>query len=206
MRCADMVRAIMIETIQNAMDSEPVSRIINVFPSLGKAIATVAEDLIKEQTKIAKEKISDYIDMQATFVKCFTLDFQQSLVELLTKNLDASQPVATPSLIFNASDGPVALVEPGSNPEVRSQFRLHQLKEKVTRKLESTPYNNSKKYILVKDMVREYFKEKRRNLQNYVPGSLAHNVIYYAQKELQMELVRKIYQRFILKVSELNEV
>ena len=111
----------MVETIQNAMDSEQVSAVTTVFPGLGEAIARVAQDLIKEQIKIAKEKIKDHVDMMATFVKTFDFDFQISQVKLLINKMIVTQPLVNGSI-------QVADSAPGCNPKVWSRFEYPKAK------------------------------------------------------------------------------
>ena len=189
--CAEQVERIMIEAIKNAMDSEEVSTVITAFPSLGGAIARSTKHVIKEQIQISKEKIKDHIDMLASFVKVFDLDFQKSQVELLTRNYDARQPVVTPALVFNDSDEPVPFVAFEFNHKPRNLVKLPgaEVTGKGEEELEAGA--NNKKCEMVKEMVQQYFGEKRKNLQNYVPASLVHKVIYYAQDQLHTRLVRK---------------
>jgi hypothetical protein len=192
LHCAQLVDCIMMETIENSMNSPKVLPTVTRFPSLKEAIGDVAEELLRGRMEIATAKIQDHIDILSTFIKTYNGDFSKTLQEL-AKDMNVEQPHVPKSMILNGPDdaingGAVESEEPkpaeAAEPGKRDSGNPFEESEEMEK-------NTAKKYEIVRKLVDQFFRHECKNLQDYVPRSLVQTVIYFTQDNIQTHLVRE---------------
>lgn len=172
LHCVDMVHTEMRKTIAKCLPYE------QRFLTVNDAIETVVIDLLTANERVTRDIMETYIDIQASCAKTFDQTYRAELAEKMGTVNTVGLGDMPLSHILTDNNGAALLTLSGSQAfslDPNSTFTQQQ----------------TTLCQIVRDLIETFFNIVRRQVQDHVPKSLLHALIYSTVDKLSITLVRR---------------
>ena len=167
---ARLVHEEMIEMIDSCVDKS------HRFPSVNRAISQVVKDLVTRRMDVTKEILGNYIDVQASSGLTYDPEYHNQL-ETLTKELTMVDLGTLPAglVLHHGHNDPILGLSNGQAMPMDYSSTLSFLQKRIC--------------LIVRTLLQKYFLIITKQVQDHVPKSLQHSLIYRTVDSLHIELV-----------------